>query len=207
MLDFWSKKKNDAARATDGGMGASGASNISPATPSGASVAADVPGDVSVADKHAAEIAAANTPQALRESGTAALIELIEKAPVVYHVDHKFSQDIMIGNIKFNTSTYSISLGEGLHETFLFRVPTLQTDAVARALEIRFSGAPVDLSVAAPVAQKLRALDAEYRDRIAAAANSGDEGNDLTKRLFDEKNRRRIEIACEVMGQYIRHGK
>ena len=89
--------------------------------------------------KYEAEYAAANTPEKLRETGTAMLIELIQTYPYVQVVDNLYwGKKWRFGNIELNSFYYIVQYCEGLKKTDLLVVPSLQRDAVKKALDARY---------------------------------------------------------------------
>ena len=110
--------------------------------------------------KYEAEVAAANTPEKLEETGTAMLIDLIQNYPYVQVATAMYlGKKWRFGNIEFNSFYYTVEYREGLISTHLFCVPLLQQAAVNKALETRYQQLGVKdyvpVSDITPVAAKI----------------------------------------------------
>ena len=117
--------------------------------------------------KHEADVAAANTPEKLKETGTAMLIELIRTYPHVQVVNNMyFGKTWRFGNIELNSFSYCVTYREGLQTTDLFIVPDLQEAAVAKALDARYQQlggkSYVPVSAITPIAAEV----AQFRENL-----------------------------------------
>ena len=161
--------------------------------------------------RRAQAIAAANTAQALAESGVADLIKLIKDAPVVYIQAHHTSMGsnyrvVRIGDITFDTARYNVMFCEGLDRIPLLNIPPMQTDAVDRALDERMARPQSPLSEISPIAHAVHMIDLEYRKKFAAIPTGSDNAAQV-KRLMAEKNSRTVALARDIMAQYTAHQK
>lgn len=122
--------------------------------------------------KYEAEVAAANTPEKLQETGTAMLIDLIQNYPYVQVATAMyFGKKWRFGNIEFNSFYYTVEYREGLKSTHLFCVPSSQQAAVDKALGTRYQqlGGKDYLPVSdiTPVAAKI----ANFEQRMRGGKN------------------------------------
>ena len=152
--------------------------------------------------EYEAEVAAANTPEKLEETGTAMLIDLIQNYPYVQVATAMyFGKKWRFGNIEFNSFYYTVEYREGLKSTHLFCVPLLQQATVNKALESRYQQLGgkdyVPVSDITPVAAKI----ANFEQRIRGGKNK------LEKQEEIELSRYRRDAFMRLAQETLEKGK